>query len=262
LNCRLASVIMKPILLIIGLSIIFSCGQKSAQVDVSNLSISTEVLKITDEDTVNTDKSTPVGQNCAYKNDVSDVGKGLIIAPARFELFHDSLLTNKYLTVDVYNDFELGDPNFCPMYYKPDYGIMHFVCIEETTNSYKVLTGVSEYKFLPKTNDYKFRNWEEYILESYGIRRGIEPAWKQPIRVKPLESSKEIEIPEGLENLCPLELEGDWVKVKYDCFYNSESNEYEGEPCYEYIDKCDDSAVGWIKWREKNVILIDIFLLP
>jgi hypothetical protein len=255
---------MKLISLTIGLSIIIiSCGQKNTQIEEkSNPSISTETLGTTDKDTINKSNSVPVRQNCTYENNVSDLGKGLIIAPTKYELFHDSLLTNKYSTVDMYKDFESENPYFCSMYFKPDYGIMYFACIGETANSYKVLTGFSEYKFLPKTKDYEFINWKRHILESFGIRRKIEPTKKQPLREKPLESSKEIKIPEGLENLCPLEIEGDWVKVKYDCFYNSDNNNYEGQPCHDYIDKCNNSTTGWIKWREKNVILIDIFLMP
>jgi hypothetical protein len=60
----------------------------------------------------------------------------------------------------------------------------------------------------------------------------------------------------------PLEVKGEWVKVTYDCFYNDENNAFEGEPCHTYIDKCQNPVVGWLKWKQDNKILIDIFLMP
>src|SRR5687768_15406610 len=66
-----------------------------------------------------------VVQNCSYENGVSDLGVGVIIAPSIFEIFNDSLLTEKLSEINMYED--AGKISFCSMFYKPDYGIMHFV---------------------------------------------------------------------------------------------------------------------------------------
>lgn len=202
-------------------------------------------------------------QNCIYGNISMNLGKGLIIAPDTFEIFHDSLLNVKYSTIDMYNDFD--KINICSFFFKPDYGIMHFSCLSETNMSYKVLTGDAEYKYLPKTKKYKFCTWGDYILTSFGIRRLTEDsgklASKEPLRLKPTENSKTLVIPSGHEMFCPIEIKGDWVKVKYDCFYNQDNNLFEGQPCNSYINKCPNPLTGWLKWRSGNKLLIDIFIM-
>ena len=61
---------------------------------------------------------------------------------------------------------------------------------------------------------------------------------------------------------CPLEVQGDWVRVRYDCFYNKASNPHEGQPCSEYIAQCKTAPTGWLRWRQDNKLVIDIMLLP
>jgi hypothetical protein len=198
--------------------------------------------------------------NCSYYNKTYNLGIGLIKAPTTFEIFNDSLLTERMLKINVYEDED--HINFCSVFHKPDYGIMHFICIEENENFYKVLIGFSDQKFLPKREDYQFKSWKDYILESFGIRRALEFKETTFLKREPLDNSQTITIPDGHELFCPVEVKGDWVKVKYDCFYNTTNNPYEGQLCHEYIDTCEKEMIGWLKWRNENEILIDIFLLP
>lgn len=131
-------------------------------------------------------------------------------------------------------------------------------------NAYKVLINFSDTKYLPDT--YKFMTWNEYILSSFGIRRSINDRGKiiydQPLRINPYENSDTLAIPAGHELFCPMELKDDWLKVAYDCFYNSSDNPHEGEPCNNYIEECDKPLIGWIKWKSENRVLIDVFLIP
>jgi hypothetical protein len=50
--------------------------------------------------------------------------------------------------------------------------------------------------------------------------------------------------------------------TEYDCFYNDDNNPNEGEPCHNFIDKCKNPLTGWLRWRQENKLLIDIFLMP
>jgi hypothetical protein len=59
-----------------------------------------------------------------------------------------------------------------------------------------------------------------------------------------------------------MEMRGDWVKVKYDCFYNDENNKYEGQPCQNFVNQCQNPLIGWIRWKQGNKLLIEIFLMP
>jgi len=142
-------------------------------------------------------------------------------------------LTDKWADVDMYS--EEIEKNICSKFFKPDYGIMHFVVLENSEKSYKVLSSYSSEKYLPKTKDYGFKTWNDYILESFGVRRLLENTntveESNLLRATPSDNSQSIRIPEGHEMFCTIEIQGDWVKVKYDCFYNQVDKPHEGQPC-------------------------------
>jgi hypothetical protein len=253
----------RHLLTFIALVFLLSCGQNQTSLENKSDNLDLTHTKGTKKE-IEKIKTIPTGQKCAFKNSTSDLGIGLIIVPATFEIFNDSLLTKKHSTINMYEDED--KINVCSMFYKPDYGIMHFVCLSQTDKSYKVLTAFDELKYLPKNSKYEFHPWNNYILQSFGVRRLTEEDGKlasgQSLRNKPSDDSKTITIPKGYEMFCPMEIEGDWIKVKYDCFYNNEDNKHKVETCQNYITKCDNTLTGWLKWRNKNELLIDIFLMP
>ena len=201
------------------------------------------------------------GIAASYDNPVSTLGKGLIIAPDKFVIYNDSLLNSKFESIDMYNN---GSAIHCySKYYKPDYGIMHFICLQVTDKCYKIIVDYNTIKYLPKSKKYQFVNWTNYIMESYGIRRnGSTTVSKLPLRVSSSDNSDTLSIPANYEMFCPVEVKDDWVKVKFDCFYNDDTNKHEGEPCQTYISECKNPVTGWIKWKDGNKILIDILLMP
>lgn len=197
---------------------------------------------------------------------MENLGVGLVIAPPKFDIYNDSLLSDKLASRDMYSDDDtLMD--ISSKFLKPDYGIMHFVSIEKTEKAYKVLINYSQVKFLPKKKEYQFQSWEQYITTSYGIRRltseegDVHPS-AEALRKLPQDDSDTLSIPNGYEMFCPMEVKGDWVIVKYDCFYNLEENKFEGQPCQDYIEKCKNPLIGWLRWRKGNKLLIDIMLMP
>lgn len=198
-----------------------------------------------------------------YDNDVSSLGIGLVMAPDKFVLFNDSLLTDTFAKVDMYGA-EMGKSTVSSKFYKPDYGIMHFVCLDKTAKAYKVLNGKADIKYFPQKKGYNFITWEKYILNSFGVRRITNQVDKsinnQPLRKQP-GSTDTVAIPKGLEMFCPVKLKGDWLQVNYDCFYNDEDSKHDGEPCSNYISKCKDPVTGWIRWRDGNKLLIDILVM-
>ncbi len=249
-------------LVILILTLLFSCGQKDSSGNVP--AESTTISKIKNASYVENEGQINHNIHCRFDNQMSGLGEGLVIVPSKFEIYNDSLLTIKHANWDMYEDESKID--VCPKFFKPDYGIMHFVYIGQTEKAYKVLVNYSDIKYLPKTKDYEFETWENYILQSYGIRRkttengDIEE--NLPLRTKPNENAETLKIPSGFEMFCPIELKGDWVKVKYDCFYNVEDNPHDGEPCYEFIQECNNTLTGWLRWRQENKLLIDIFMMP
>ncbi|MEA5406066.1 hypothetical protein VB776_24215 [Arcicella sp. DC2W] len=244
------------------MTIFFSCGHRNNN--------SESKIDTIDNPSVDTFSTQPINKqiyldnNCSYDNQVSSLGIGLIIAPSKFEIYNDSLLSDKIASWDMYEDE--SKMNLCSKFFKPDYGIMHFVCIAKSEKAYKVLVNFSDIKYLPKTKNYEFKTWDEYISQSFGIRRltndNGDISKKITLRIKPVDNSDTLASPLGLELFCPMEIKGDWIKVRYDCFYNDENNSYEGEPCHNYIDKCKNPLTGWLRWRQENHLLIDIFLMP
>jgi hypothetical protein len=253
---------IRQFLTILILTIFFSCGQKNNS--------SESKIETKDNSAVDTFSTQPINQqidqdqNCSYDNQVASLGIGLIIAPPKFEIYNDSLLNDKIASIDMYED--ATKINLCSKFFKPDYGIMHFVCIAKSEKAYKVLVNFSDIKYLPRIKNYYFKTWDEYISQSFGIRRltndNGDISEKYATRIKPEDNADTLVIPKGHELFCPMEIKGDWIKVRYDCFYNDENNSHEGEPCHSYIGKCKNPLTGWLRWRQENQLHIDIFLMP
>lgn len=188
-----------------------------------------------------------------YDNEVFELGTGVVIAPDEFIIYGDSLLTQEFIRIDMYND---PLPIYAK-YTKPDYGIMHFACLSQTEKYYVIVVDSTLIKYIPTNKSTTYLSWNEYISESLGIRRNN----SQSIRNQPKEESSKVILPKGYEMLCPVGYNDNWIKVKWDCFYNNHENKYEGEYCNTYIELCNESPEGWIKWKDKNKVLIDIFYL-
>lgn len=243
-------------------TLLCSCGQKS---DTSkSKSIESDTTATEHVVTSTEAKVSPVVSTtqCEYNNPVSDLGIGLVKAPSKLVIYDDPLLTKLYTKRNMEEDYDAM--GFCTKFFKPDYGIMHFVCLGMTNKAYKVLINYSDVKYLPKTKEFEFTTWNDYISSSFGIGRRsvVEGVDYQPLRTNPEVTSDTLSLPKGNELFCPMEIKGDWIKVKYDCFYNNSDNPYEGEPCSQYIDQCKNPLTGWLRWRQKNELLISIYLMP
>ena len=250
---------MKCLKLLLLVMVLFACGKKSEP-----SKIPTDIGTVATETTATAASTSPISHaNCAYSNAVASLGIGVISTPEEFTLFNDSLLTEKAGSWQVHN--EKHPVNFCAKFNKPDYGILHFVCLKKTATSFQVLINYDDIRYVANTQDYVFQTWEDYILSGFGVRR--EPDDQRslntlPLRREPGVYADTLTIPKGHELFCPMEVSNDWVKVRYDCFYNDENNKYEGQPCHDYINQCTDPLAGWIRWRDKNTLLVAIFLMP
>jgi hypothetical protein len=195
----------------------------------------------------------------SYDNPVKTLGIGLVKAPNQFDVYDDSLLTRKYLSVDMQHDSKI---KLAPKYSDAEYGIMHFVCISKSDKAYKVLVNFATEKYLPKLKRYDFVTWEGYITQSFGVRRigSKKTPPTETLNITPGDSTKTLTIPKGYEMFCPMQVKGDWLQVTYDCFYNDEHNKYEGQPCQNYIAKCKSPLTGWLRWRRGETVLIDVLL--
>lgn len=202
--------------------------------------------------------------DCGFDNETPTLGIGILISQGVIKLYDDAKLKSEYGVLERSTDLlEQNQLNICSKYHEPEYGLLHFVCLEERSDYFKIYINNRDVKYIPNDKKVYFLTWEEYIQSTIGIRRKRGETKNNPLRMTPSESSSIIEIPKGHELLCPVEIKGDWIKVKYDCFYGSSGYlEYEGQPCKQYIDNCEEELVGWVKWKENEKTLIGMYLIP
>lgn len=153
-------------------------------------------------------------------------------------IYEDSLLTQQWTNAEVY-----------PFFFKPDYGLYHFICLEKTDSYYKVLVNDNESAFIPNDSNFCFKTWDLILLGSRVQRLN-----KQlPIRTQPSETSGIV------ENACESDLFGvDDVLQKNGEYWLSV---YFSVDCQDYPDKNSKVMHGWIRWRDGNKLLVNIMLL-
>jgi hypothetical protein len=251
---------MKTVLSSLTAVLLFACNS-------NNKNEQTVALK-KDSIVINHDSNKLVKANphCTIENEVSSLGIGLVIAPSSFAMYDDSALTGKPEFIDMHKQAD-SLSGICTMVFDPEYSLMHFACVGQTENAYQVLINHSQTKYLPRKKEYQFQTWDQYLLQSFGIKRKTDETDENEkplttLRKAASDSADAISLPAGHEMFCAMEVQGDWLKVQYDCFYNDEDSKYEGQPCHNYIDKCTDAVSGWLRWRKDNKLLVDIFLMP
>ena len=215
---------MKCIKIILILIIIFSCKRNVKG------KISRENLKTKE---VVGEKQVLTSENGNYKlpeyyNRTSKLGIGLV-KTKKDTLFFENSINSSFQKESIYKP-----KSIIPIFFKPDYNIFYTVCVEKINKTYKILSANSKYFFVQE-RDFEFISWENFLIETVGIEN---MDWgKNPLREKPNSSS--IKLPVKSENDFVInETRGDWIEVE---------NE--------------DKDRGWIKWRENEKLLIEIYLL-
>lgn len=167
-----------------------------------------------------------------YQNDqlLGNLGVGLVQqqnTEQQTVLYKDKEFLTKLSTETI---------NVIPIFYKPDYGITYYVCLENDDNYYKILLNTSDTAFIKKTPEYTFYDWSNFVkkstwieskdLKKYPLRQSING---KEIKLKNIDDS-EIEV---------VEVKDDWLKVT-DFTLN---------------------LTYWLQWRDSNQLLVYISLL-
>lgn len=124
-----------------------------------------------------------------------------------------------------------------PYAWHPDNSLLVFRCIGKTKKWYMVISNetTNEIKYI-RTGDanFKFQSKEEHISSVFSIE--FNPI-KNPIRKEP--SLKSGTLPyDNEEFYFPVKIQGDWLQIKW------------GD---------DLLSKGWIKWQDKNQLMIELF---
>lgn len=186
----------------------------------------------------------------ADKTSIRDT-KGLIVLSDRygkkdFIRFYNEDGSLWYEFTFYYDDsdgkFEYENEEFAPFSFHQDYFVLALRCIGEDKTRYEVIvneeTGLK--KFVKKDDPtLKLETWEEHLRKLFAVGFDRE---KNPMRETPEGQAKIVEFPKEVP-LHPIEVRGDWLKVRWD---SSEKSRKHAES-------------GWVKWRDNDQILIELF---
>jgi hypothetical protein len=140
-----------------------------------------------------------------------------------------------------------------PYYFKPDYGLCYFVCLEKTKTYFRILINDKEEGYLTNDSDKFFKSWESLLINATVERLDIKA---NPLKQKPTDNAETINLEyefkvDRLVVSDVIEINGQyWIKVNY-----SKSGK---DP----FDKgTTDSGEGWVKWKAGDKLLVNILLL-
>ena len=115
---------------------------------------------------------------------------------------------------------------------------LHFRVLEIKSDHYKVEITDEVFKYIKINENWIFRKWGQYISETVAVI-GFESEMTA-IYSEPNENSKLLNETESINpQIFPIDSESDWLQIKYTC----------GKAEYK----------GWIKWRDENQMLIELF---
>jgi hypothetical protein len=190
----------------------------------------------------------------SYGQDSNPVKIGLGIVEIR-DTYDESRIVTIYRDKNFnekIEDFRLyGKLNrIWPFFFKPDYGLCSFVCLEKTQTYFRILINDNEEGFLKNDNEKHFKTWESLLVNSTVERLDIKA---NPLKEDPEDEQRSIDLTynikvDRLEVIDVIELKGQhWINVRF-----SKSGEMPCSP---------DCGTAWIKWKEGDKLLVNIFRL-
>lgn len=101
--------------------------------------------------------------DCEFLNNHNILGIGLMIWD--FDCEDETVFYNDAFLKDIRGKYNFCGKvdGICPLFYKPDYGIMHFVVTEINDLSYRLIINKSEYVYIKKTTNFEFKNWKDFF---------------------------------------------------------------------------------------------------
>jgi hypothetical protein len=149
--------------------------------------------------------------------------------------------SDSYKLFEVTNEV-LENYKIEPRAFYPEYQIIHFEVLGEIGNYYEVILNPENntIKRIPKSSNWKFYTWEEYLNTVY-LMYGSD----NPLRAAPEEDAKVIyKFNDYFFKV--IEIKGDWVKIQ----------------CNDDCKKCDKGNLeGWIKWKDGERLLVSLGII-
>lgn len=132
--------------------------------------------------------------------------------------------------------------NFRAFAFHRDYFLLGLKCVGEDKGRYEVIvneeTGLK--KFVAKGDPtLKFETWEAHITGAFAVSFNRE---ENPLRDGPKGKVKNADLPEDV-TFHPVQINGEWLRVSWDSSKQAGKND----------------KSGWVKWKENNKILVELF---
>lgn len=142
-----------------------------------------------------------------------------------------------YFYDDSDGEFDYPNDEFQPYAFHPDNFILGLTAVEESQKKYIVIVNESTglKKQINKDDFLQLISWEQYVLVAFSV--GFNPK-KNPIHKEPVLESETISYQEN-SLYHPVKVHDEWLQVKWG--------------------KEGDWNFGWIKWKERNKLLIQIY---
>lgn len=194
------------------------------------------------------------GQSCSFENPGESLGIGILTFDAvdglYVELYNDSALKKRFVFWDVYNKKPIKP--VCTLFYKPDYGELHFVCLRKLKRCYEVLINGNQKKYVSFLYRVRYYSWDEYLKGLNSVSFIADTTTKY-IYYEPDIKSGCTEVTElNEQSYCVVEVKGDRIKVRLDCDSGP-------TPCNQM--ECKSPAIGWIRWRKGNQLPVQFSYL-
>jgi hypothetical protein len=163
--------------------------------------------------------------------------------PEKVVEFFDDRTINSWNIKDLEKQKEWLNPEVLWL----DYFAFTFRCLIETDNWFEIIVNDESGKtyWLRKTETTKFKNWEEYLKDMFGIARLS--SVPQKIRAEPTENSQEIKY-QGMDCFVVTSMKGDWIEITTPDYCDEN-----------FTDSKTPLKSGWIKWRQGNKLIIEYF---
>jgi len=189
------------------------------------------------------------------ENNPIKLGLGII---AIADTYDESKIVTVYKDKDFkekIEDFKLYGQlkRIWPYYFKPDYGLCSFVCLEKTKGYFKILINDTEEGFLKNDSEKYFKTWESLLINSTVERLDLK---SNPLKLKPGDNQTTISLEyevkvDRLEVIDVIEINGQhWINVRF-----SKTGKV---PCDKGTSDC---GTAWIKWKSGDKLLVNILLL-
>ncbi|MBC9798193.1 hypothetical protein [Sinomicrobium weinanense] len=167
-----------------------------------------------------------------YQNDdlLEELGIGLI------------QVINSNEEINFYRDENFMDmekiTNPIPLLNKADYGILFFVCTEKISGGYKIMTSKKKYSYIKDSNNFEFYNWKGF-LKNQVISFESKDITQNPPRDSINGNIIDITVWQDDDEVEVIQIKENWVQIK---------NNTRG-------------IVYWLKWKNKNQLLVYLNLL-